>query len=105
MHNLIKIENIEGMRRREGIYDVALWDEIQALKAGEWVRLTFLSDKSPAAGEMVLVRITSIKGDVFRGKLATRPSLADLSELRSGSLITFSREHIHSVVKEPPASH
>jgi hypothetical protein len=102
MRKSIEIENIFDLRRRVGIYDAVLRDEIQSLQAGECVRLTFLTGLTPSTGEMLLVRITSIKGDVFRGRLFNKPTLNGLSRLQRGSLITFSKEHIHSIPKESP---
>src|SRR5260221_8443737 len=90
------------MRRREGIYDAALREEIQTLQAGECVRLTFLTGITSSAGEMRLVRITSIKGDVFRGKLFKSSTSDGPSKFRPGTLITFSKEHIHSIARQRP---
>jgi len=98
----IEIENISEMRRREGIYDAALREEIQTLQAGECVRLTFLTGLTSSAGEMRLVRITSIKGDLFRGKLFKSTTLDCPSKLQPGSLITFSKDHIHSIARQRP---
>jgi hypothetical protein len=90
----------DDWRRREGIDDVELWEAICGLEIGDFVRLTFLSRTRPFAGETLLVRITSIKGDGFRGKLAQRPALTSLSNLRAGSPVAFTKAHIHSVPKE-----
>jgi hypothetical protein len=47
----------------------------------------------------VQVRITSIRGRTFRGKLATMPSSPRLSSLRVGSIVSFTAGHIHSLAK------
>jgi hypothetical protein len=102
VQNSIKIENISEMRRSEGIYDADLYAEIQTLQAGECVRLTFLTGVANSSGEIRLVRITSIKGDVFRGKLFNSSALDGPCKLPPGSLITFSKDHIHSIARERP---
>ena len=96
----LQIENIDEMRRREGIDDVALRDEIRGLKVGDFVKLTLLS--GPASCESVAVRITSIKGAAFRGKLTDRPASAALSDLRAGAALAFTAAHIHSLLKRRP---
>ncbi len=94
----VEIENIEEMRRREGIEDVELWDEIRNLQVGDFVKLTFLA--GPRAAETLLVRITSIRGSSFRGKLANGPTSAGLSRLRAGLPVTFTPVHIHSLARK-----
>jgi len=100
MRNLIEIENIDEMRRREGIDDVELREDIRALHVGDFVRLTFLAVAKPFARETLSIRITSIRGDAFRGKLADSPASSVLSGLRIGASVTFTRDHIHSIPKE-----
>jgi hypothetical protein len=100
MRNLIEIENIDEMRRREGIDDVELREGIRALHVGDFVRLTFLAVTKPFAPETLSVRITSIRGKAFRGKLADRPASSGLSGLRIGTSVTFTRDHIHSILNE-----
>jgi hypothetical protein len=102
MRHRVMIEDIEEMRRRQGIDDVELREEICGLEIGDFVKLTLLSGTGPFAGETLLVRITSIKGDAFRGKLAQRPALTSLSDLRAGSAVAFTKAHIHSVPKGQP---
>src|SRR5205823_4193524 len=51
MRNTVAIENIEEMRRREGIDDVGLREEIDGLRVGDFVKLTFLTGTRPPAGE------------------------------------------------------
>src|SRR6266542_6046203 len=99
MRNPVEIENIEEMRRQEGIDDVELWEEIGGLRVGDFVKLTLLAGGRPSAGETVLVRITSIRGPALRGKLADQPASPGLSRLRAGSAVVFTAAHIHSVAK------
>lgn len=101
MPDPVEIENIEEMRRREGIDDVELREEIRGLEVGDLVKLTLLSGKS-FAGETLLVRITSIRGPAFRGELAERPVSAALSNLRVGSPVAFTTAHIHSLPTRRP---
>jgi hypothetical protein len=101
MRNPIEIENIEAMRRREGIDDAELREAIRGLGIGDFVKLTFLT--GPTSFETLLVRITSISGSSFRGKLAETPASAGLSKLRVGSPVVFTTAHIHSLPKEQRA--
>ena|SRR5216684_8726321 len=103
MAKLVEIENIEEMRRREGIVDVELRNEIRALQTGDLVRLTLVISAKSLASETVFVRITSIRGDEYRGKLANRPACTGLSNLRVGTPVTFTKAHIHSLPKGLPA--
>jgi hypothetical protein len=93
------IENIEEMRRQEGIDDVELRDEIRGLAAGDFVKLTLSTGERPFPGTTLLVRITSIRGRAFRGRVENRPASNAASKLRAGSLVTFAAAHIHSVAK------
>ena len=92
MTNVVEIEDIEEMRRQEGIDDVELRMEIRLLKPGDFVKLTVYSGSS--FHETALVRITSIRGSTFRGKL-----VAKVSKLRAGEVVIFTTAHIHSVRK------
>jgi hypothetical protein len=103
MSNPIEIENIEEMRRLQGIDDVELREEIQGLVIGDRVKLTLLPGTGSLARETVLVRITSIRGAGFRGKLVSRPALTGLSNLHVGWPLAFTAAHIHSVPKEQSA--
>lgn len=100
MPKTIEIENIEQMRLREGIVDFELQDQIRGLQIGDFVKVTLLVAAKSAAGETVLVQITSIRANGFRGKLTRRPVSAGLSKLRAGLLIAFTKAHIHSIPKE-----
>lgn len=97
MSTTIPLENIEELRREQGIDDIELRLDIRTLKAGDFVKLTFLV--GTAAFETLSVRITSIRGSAFRGKLAKRPSSSGLSELEAGAIIEFNTAHIHSLIK------
>lgn len=97
----VVLENIEELRQREGIDDVELRTEIQTLRIGDAIKLTFLNAKKASVGETLLVRITQIDGRIFHGTLAQKPASHDLPDLRTGAVITFSSDHIHSI----PAAH
>ncbi len=100
MRTLVEIQDIEDMRRRAGIEDVELREAIRGLRVGALVRVTLLVGAPSASGETLLVRITSIRGETFRGKLASRPTSAGLSGLSSGMVLAFTRSHIHSLATE-----
>jgi hypothetical protein len=97
MRARVEIQNIEDMRRRAGIEDVELREAIRGLRVGAFVKLTLLAGAQAVAGETLLVRITSIRGDAFRGKLAGRPTSAGLAGLRVGLALAFTGSHIHSL--------
>src|SRR5260370_18731968 len=99
MRHIVEIEDIEDLRRREGIEDVELGNAIRALAVGDVVKLTFLTGVTPNAGEPLRVRITRIEDGEFRGRLGSAAATASLSSLRAGSSIAFTSAHIHSVVK------
>jgi hypothetical protein len=101
----VVIENIEEMRLRQGIHDDELRQTILRLRVGDIVKLTFSTTQMTCAGETLSVRVTQIKGDMFRGKLAVRPALPALSTLRLGSSVAFKSEHIHSVPTGPLHDH
>jgi len=98
----VEIENIEEMRRRLGIDDVVLREDICRLASGDFVKLTFLTRTNPTAGETLRVRITSIRGLAFRGKLADKPARLGRSNLRLGCAVHFTTAHIHSIPKGRP---
>ena len=97
MQTTVELENIEEMRRQEGIDDVELRVDIRGLLAGDFVRLTFLTGTT--SFETLVVRITSIRGSAFRGKLVRRPTSASLRKLSAGAAIAFTTAHIHSLLK------
>lgn len=99
MRHLIEIEDIEEVRRQEGIDDVELRAAIRDLEAGDFVKLTFVTGRTTF--ETVVVRITSIRGHEFRGKLAVKTASKNLSSLSDGKAIVFRSVHIHSIPKVP----
>jgi len=99
MRSHVEIENIEELRRQEGIDDVELRKEVRDLRAGDFVKLTLLTSATAGGGETLSVRITSIRGSAFRGKLATKPTSPAFAQLQAGSPITFTPAHIHSIAK------
>ena len=98
--NPVEIENIEEMRRREGIDDIELRKEIRGLRVGDFVKLTIVA--GPTLFETLPVRITSIRGCGFRGKLAGKPASKGLAKLPDGATLVFTSAHIHSVPKGQP---
>jgi hypothetical protein len=101
MRNAVEIEDIEQRRLRAGIDDVGLRSEIRGPHVGNVVKPTFLTGTT--SFETLSVRITSISGSAFRGKLADGPFALALSKLRVGSPVAFAAAHIHSLVKRRPA--
>ena len=97
----ILIENIDEARKREGIDDVVLRNEIHRLKAGDHVRLSVSSDGKQF--EMLAVRITSLKGTAIRGKLLDKPRSRALGTLVPGSAMKFAASQVHSIVDGKPA--
>jgi hypothetical protein len=102
MRNSIMVEDIQGMRLKEGIDDAELQEEIRGLAIGDFVKLTLLTRTGSYAGETLLVRITRIRGPLFCGVLTVRPTCRGLSKLRVGSPVRFTSAHIHSVPKGQP---
>ena len=100
MRPYIEIEDIEYLRRRNGIDDLKLQEDVRGLRVGNVVKLTFIA--GPRATETLSVRITSIGPTIFRGKLTKAPTVTGLSQLRLDSIITFTADHIHSLVKLKP---
>jgi hypothetical protein len=98
----IAIENIDELRRQEGIDDVELHEEIRRLRVGDHVRLTFMGGAN--LRETLSVRITRIQTGQFRGRLIGRPVHPDLLGLRADALVTFTAGQIHSIAPSRPAS-
>jgi hypothetical protein len=94
MSNQVQLENIEEMRRQQGIDDVELAAAIRRLKVGDIVKLTFLTGIHNS--ETAPVRITQINGIAFRGKV-----MQTISGVKRGKFIEFTISHIHSVVTSP----
>jgi hypothetical protein len=97
MSQRVEFENIEEMRSQAGIDDVELRDAVSHLQVGDLVRLTVRTIGGTFPGESLLIRITSIKGDVFRGKLAQSKRSARRSGVSEGTLLAFTRAQIHSI--------
>jgi hypothetical protein len=97
MRKPVTIENIEDMRRKQGIDDVELREAVRRLQVGDSVRLTLLTGAESPTGETLWVRIRRICGGAFQGELAQKPTSAGLSKLRTGARVDFSSVHIHSV--------
>jgi hypothetical protein len=100
MSQRVEFENIEEMRRNAGIDDVELREAIEHLQVGDWVRVTLQVAPGAFPGESLIVRITSIKGGVFRGKLARPGRCPRRAHLTPESLLTFTGAHIHSIPKK-----
>jgi hypothetical protein len=96
MQNPIEIENIEALRRQQGIDDVELHQQIRGLRVGDTVKLT-VSTGAPFPGRALLVRITRIRGLDFRGKIVLAPGTAVLERLRVGAVLAFTADQIHSI--------
>jgi hypothetical protein len=101
MRNPVEIEDIEELRRREGIEDVQLRIEIRELRVGDFVRLTVITGTTSFA--TLTVRITSMKDSAFRGKVAKKPASSGLRKLPVGAPLVFTAAHIHSVIKKQAA--
>lgn len=99
----VELQNIEAMRRREGIDDVELREAIRRLQVGHFVKVTLMTGAAQFAGETVLLRITSIRGPALRGKLVHHPAAGELAELPAGAAVAFTTAHIHSLAKGPAA--
>ena len=100
LRNCLAIEDIEALRRREGILDDELRKSIGKLKVDDIVRLTFLTGTKGFGGETLRVRITSIRGHAFRGKLVNRLTSPGLAQVQPGTQLVFTAGHIHSVAKK-----
>jgi hypothetical protein len=101
MRNPIEIENIEALRREQGIDDVELHQEIRGLRVGDNVKLT-VATGTPFPGQALLVRITRIHGLAFRGKVVQAPTSAVPGRLRVGAVLAFTADHIHSIPRGQP---
>ena len=76
---------------------------IRRLRVGDLVNLTFLTGTTSLGHETLLVRITSIRGYEFRGKLAQRGAPTGRSKLQDGSPVVFTTAHIHSLPRREAA--
>ena len=89
-----QIENIDELRRCNGIDDIELHEEIDRLRVGDHVLLTFLSGTNLRS--TLPVRITRIRAERFRGRLAARPARPELLGLQPNGLVAFTAGQIHS---------
>ena len=100
MRSAVEIENIEAMRQLEGIDDFELRHEIRGLVVGDFVKMTFFSRNRPSTCETLTVRIVKISRAVYHGELVSRPASAALSPIGLEAPLTFTADHIHSVIKK-----
>ena len=98
MRQALEIQDIEEMRRQEGIDDVELRLGIRTLKAGDLVKVSLMT--GDLTFETIEVRITSIRGSAFRGKLACRLACLRRLKLRGGTSLGFTTAHIHSIPRK-----
>jgi hypothetical protein len=96
----IEIENIDAVRRCHGIDDIELHEEIDRLRVGDHVLLTFLSGTNLRT--TLPVRITCIRARQFRGRLAAPIARPELLGLRPNALVDFTAEQIHSIPRQQP---
>jgi hypothetical protein len=96
----VEIQDVEQLRQRAGIDDVELREQVRRLRVGDHVKLTFLA--GPAKAETLCVRLTSIRRGKYHGELVRGARTPQLAHLCSGSRITFTRAHVHSVASNPP---
>jgi len=99
MQTPVEIQDVEQMRRRVGIDDVELREQVRRLRVGDVVRLTFLAGVGKA--ETLAVRVTAIRRGRFSGELLAAAKAPRLAGLSRGSPVTFTRAHVHSVPKSP----
>lgn len=95
----LSIENIDELRRCHGIEDIELHEEIDRLKVGDHVLLTFLSATNQRT--TLPVRITRIRARRFRGRLAAPIARPESLGLRPNALVAFTAEQIHSIARPP----
>jgi hypothetical protein len=98
MRQAPEIQDIEEMRRQEGIDDIDLRVGIRALKVGDVVKISLITGASTF--ETLQVRITSIRESAFRGKLADGQTCTRRSRQWSGKPLAFTTAHIHSIAKK-----
>ncbi len=97
MPKTFELEDIEELRRQAGIDDLELRQAIRSLGKGDFVKLTAVTGQ--ATFETLVVRITSVRANAFRGKLARRPVSKCLAKLGDSAPIHFNTSHIHSIAK------
>jgi hypothetical protein len=97
MRNPIEIENIDELRRCHGIEDIELHEEIDRLRVGDHVLLTFLSGTNLRT--TLPVRITRIRAGRFRGRLVAPIARPELLGLRLNAMVAFTAGQIHSIAR------
>lgn len=100
MRHALQLQDIEEMRRENGIEDVELRRGIRALRVGDCIKVSLIT--SAPSFETVQVRITSIRGSKFRGKLAKNKDHSRPSKHAPALTVAFTTAHIHSIVKREP---
>ena len=98
MRQALQLQDIEELRRENGIDDVELRLAIRALRVGDYIKLSLLT--SARSFETVEVRITSIRGSSFRGRLSQSKTPARRSNHAPALAVAFTTAHIHSIVRE-----
>lgn len=96
----IEIENIDELRRCNGIDDIELHEDISRLRVGDHVLLTFLSGTHLRT--TLPVRITRIRARQFRGRLAAPIARPEWLGVRPNTLVTFTAGQIHSIARQRP---
>ncbi len=96
----LAIENIDELRRCNGIDDVELHEDIDRLRVGDHVLLTFLSGANLRT--TLPVRITRIRAGRFRGRLAGPLARPAWLGLRPNALVDFTAGQIHSIARPQP---
>ncbi|MBL8796546.1 MAG: hypothetical protein JNM56_21780 [Planctomycetia bacterium] len=98
----VQLQDIEVMRCRAGIDDVALRSAIRSLQVGHLVRGTFMTGPTAFTGETLSVRNTGIDGQAFRGVLSQALAPPELAQPRPCAAVAFTTNRVHSVVKRRP---
>lgn len=96
----IEIENIDELRRCNGIDDIELHEEIDRLRVGDRVLLTFLSGTNLRT--TLPVRITRIRSGQFRGRLAGSMARPEWLDMRPNAIVVFTAGQIHSIARPQP---
>jgi hypothetical protein len=101
---MLRIEEIDALRRQCGIDDVELRRQVAALRVGDQARLTFLAGPGLSAPLTLRVRITHIRGDRFHGLLAEPNSGRVPPAVQDAMPVVFTAGQIHSVVSPGSAA-
>ena len=99
MSSPLEFEDIEAMRLACGIVDVELRHEVDALGAGDFVRLTLLANPAAFPGQALLVRVTRRRGHAFHGTVVRKPRSCRRAGTAPGRPVAFQARHVHSVAK------